>query len=129
MGVRVRRLRQERGLQQSQLALRAGVNQPWVSQLEKGLIEDPGVERMTALARVLATTVEYLVEGREPRGEVDPDLSDTERRFLRFFRGLRPRYQAWVLRQAEQAVEQRLLDSPESPQGEHEQDEPEQGRA
>jgi hypothetical protein len=67
---------------------------------------------MAAIARVLLSSVEYLMTGREARAEVDPHASDEERRALRRLRQLGPRYRQWLLRQAEEMIEARLLEPP-----------------
>lgn len=64
---RVRRAREDAGMSQEQLAIRAGVTRAWVSKLERGLIEDPGSDRMRRAAAALGADLNYLVTGEQPK--------------------------------------------------------------
>lgn len=61
-GVRLRRLRKERGLSQQQLAEAAGINLAFVSRLETGS-RFPSHETNVALAHALGVEERYLREG------------------------------------------------------------------
>ncbi|MCL5265140.1 MAG: helix-turn-helix domain-containing protein [Chloroflexi bacterium] len=53
VGQLIKRLRDERGLTQGQLAEYAGVTRPWVSKVERGATEKPEANRLGKLAPVL----------------------------------------------------------------------------
>ena len=59
----MKRLRVAIGLTQVELAKKARVTQGFVSQVESGLIKDPGILAMTRIAKVLGVDVETLVDG------------------------------------------------------------------
>ena len=65
---RVRCLREARGLNQSQLARRAGVSAATISTLERGVTLDPGVLVAMKLARALGCTLHTLVGWDEGPG-------------------------------------------------------------
>ena len=67
IGERLKQLREMRGLSQNELAKRAGVSHPVVSDLERGIREDMTVSTAKALARVLGVSLEMLV------GDVDSE--------------------------------------------------------
>src|ERR687884_2121612 len=68
VGVRLRRLRQERGLSQRELA-GPGVSYAYISRIEAGA-RRPSVKALRTLARTLGVSAEYLETGSEIR-EVD----------------------------------------------------------
>ena len=70
LGNRVKRLREDKGWTQGELAYHAGVTRQWVSLVETGERERVNVQDVTRIARLLGTSVEYLVEGRSD--EPDP---------------------------------------------------------
>lgn len=57
---RVRALREHRGLSQLDLALRAGVAQPYLSEIERG-VKPGGVRALTRLAAALGVPMDVLV--------------------------------------------------------------------
>lgn len=59
-GSRLRRLREERGWSISRLAQRSGVTQSYLSQIESGKRQTPGMDTLTSLARALETTMDDL---------------------------------------------------------------------
>lgn len=59
-----------RGLSQNELARRAGVSHPVVSDLERGVRQDMTVRTAKALARALGVSLEMLVGNAE--GELQP---------------------------------------------------------
>lgn len=80
---RIRRARRGRGLSQRALAREAGMSTGYVTQIERGgdesfsangRIENPRLESMERLARVLDTPVEWLAfgVGEEPEWKHDP---------------------------------------------------------
>ena len=76
LGNAVRRARRDRGLSQAQLAARAGVGRPWLSELETG-------KRTVELGRVLAVlaALELTVTlTAETTGDTRVDLDDILRR-------------------------------------------------
>ena len=68
MGERLKRLREMRGLSQNELARRAGISHPVISDLERGVREDMTVSTAKALARALGVSLEMLV------GDVETEL-------------------------------------------------------
>ncbi len=78
-GDRIRRLREDRGLDQQQLAKRAGVHYSYIYRLENG--ENPNVSAviLSRIAKVLDTNTDYLVDESEvdsrPTTEDRPRLS------------------------------------------------------
>lgn len=65
-GRNVRRLREERGLTQAELAARAGLNRSYVGGVERGQ-RRIGIGNIAKLARALAVKVETLFAEGEPR--------------------------------------------------------------
>src|SRR3954453_4530913 len=61
-GISVRKLRQKRGWSQTELARRAGVSHPTVSQVERGVLA-PTTETREAIARALGTAVDVAFTG------------------------------------------------------------------
>lgn len=62
--LRVRELREQRGLTQEELADRLGVEPPAVSKWERGLAF-PRPDKLVAMADIFDCTVDYIL-GREP---------------------------------------------------------------
>lgn len=60
LGENVRRLRNEQGLSQEELAFRAGMKRSYLSDLERG-VRNPTVRALERLARALNTTPPVLV--------------------------------------------------------------------
>jgi transcriptional regulator with XRE-family HTH domain len=65
IGERLKRLREMRGLSQNELARRAGISHPVISDLERGVREDMAVSTAKALARALGVSLEMLVGSEE----------------------------------------------------------------
>ena len=59
-GLRLRRLREGSGLSQSALAKKIGVSKETIYRYENN-VQDPSLERAIQLARVLRTSLDYLV--------------------------------------------------------------------
>jgi transcriptional regulator with XRE-family HTH domain len=65
-GSRLRRLREERGWSISRLAQRSGVTQSYLSQIEGGKRQTPGMDTLISLARALETTLDDLTGFESP---------------------------------------------------------------
>ena len=65
LGSRIRRIRQELGLTQDGLALRADVDQSGLSKLERLKQKRMGPVQLTHLAKVLGMTLDELVTGTD----------------------------------------------------------------
>src|SRR5882672_4077573 len=80
IGVRLRRLRLERGLSQRELSS-PGVSYAYISRIEAGT-RQPSVKALRMLARKLNVSVEYLETGREvgDDGQRELRLADAELR-------------------------------------------------
>lgn len=61
LGERVRELRTRQGLNQKQLAEKAGITQATISRIENGLVNQLKSEALKRLAVALSTTVDYLI--------------------------------------------------------------------
>lgn len=71
LGERIRTLRKERKLTQGQVGKAVGVSDVTVGYWERDLNE-PGGKSLTSLARYFGVTEEYLLYGKEERGNVVP---------------------------------------------------------
>jgi transcriptional regulator with XRE-family HTH domain len=60
IGERIRKLRQEQGLSQHDLARKAGVRRPTISELESGKQQGLTVDTAKRLARALGVGIDYL---------------------------------------------------------------------
>src|SRR5215204_5417612 len=69
LGERVKRLRTERGLTQTELADRAGVSQAIISRLEGKVRHNVNADVLKALAKALGCTTDYLVGMHEDEAE------------------------------------------------------------
>ena len=65
LGARIRRLRQEKGLPQDRLALKANVDQSGLSKFERGKSERLGPTPLRRIAAVLEVSFEQLIEGTD----------------------------------------------------------------
>lgn len=61
LGQAIKRLRTKQRLTQAQLAERAGVSQPYLSQLEAGQKREPAVRIIHRIAKVLGVRIEDLL--------------------------------------------------------------------
>lgn len=80
---KIRKLREQRGMQQKELALELGVSQPTVSDWEAGR-KIPSAKSTMKLAKFFSVSVEYLMSDIE---EVTPDsrpISDEDIKFALF---------------------------------------------
>lgn len=72
-GKRVKALREEKRWSQGFLGERAGVDSSYISLLETGKRENPGVDTLNRLAQALGTSIAYLVgETDDPRPLLGP---------------------------------------------------------
>ena len=71
-GDRIKDQRERKGWSQSELARRAGVGQPLISDLERGVRKSATLDTLAKLARELTCTVDYLLryDDRERPGTV-----------------------------------------------------------
>jgi putative transcriptional regulator len=70
LGERIRRVRQARKMTQLELARQIGVSKTTMSQIESNKTPDPGVSRITAIARVLQISSDYLLGLQEDNVEI-----------------------------------------------------------
>ncbi len=70
-GDRVRQLRREKGLTQTQLAEQVGVAQGTISSIESGGIE-PSIDVLSRLVRALQTSSDYLLGLDESESDLEP---------------------------------------------------------
>lgn len=63
LGDRIRRLREDRGWIQKELAAAAGVPREWLSTVETGAVESPSAERLDLIAAALNVDTRYLLTG------------------------------------------------------------------
>lgn len=82
LGDRIREIRNDQGLNQSELAERVGTSQSTISQLEKGS-RNPSYKTLRQVAEALGVSVSYLVEEEDVA-----ELTDEEEAFFREYRGL-----------------------------------------
>lgn len=68
LGTRIRRIRQERGMTQDSLALKAKVDQSGLSKLERGMSKKMGPFPLSRIAHVLDVSFDDLVTGTDFRG-------------------------------------------------------------
>jgi len=71
IGERLKRLRELAGLSQNELAKRAGVHRPTISELEAGRQQDVTVSVAKRLARALGVDLTMLV-GKEDEPDLEP---------------------------------------------------------
>ena len=79
LGERLRRFRRQASLSQGELARRAGISKPYISELETGAGRRPSAEILLRLADALGITIaELLGRPLEPEGvvEVPPGLAE-----------------------------------------------------
>jgi transcriptional regulator with XRE-family HTH domain len=62
LGMKLKTLREQRGLSQAALAKRVKVTQPYITMLESGAFSNPTLDVLKKLAKALKTTVAELVE-------------------------------------------------------------------
>jgi transcriptional regulator with XRE-family HTH domain len=75
LGERIKRLRTERGLTQTELAVRAEVSQAIISRLEGKVRNNVNADVLKALAKALGCTTDYLVGMHEDEADEEDDVS------------------------------------------------------
>jgi len=86
---RITRAREEKNLNQAQLAEKSGVTPAAISQIEKGS-RTPTIPVLQRIASVLNVSIDYLL-GKTDKSELDDLLHDQEvRTFFRGFQSLDP---------------------------------------
>lgn len=105
LGDRIREIREDQGLKQSDLAGRVGTSQSTISQLEKGK-QNPSYRTLQKIADALDVSVGYLL-GEEELEE----LSEEEEAFFREYRGLSEEARR-QLREYSAFLQQRSEDEP-----------------
>lgn len=83
-GLRMRQLRQDRGLSQVALAQRLGVSKETVYRYESN-IQTPSLERVKQLAVILRTSVDYLLGLDDAYTVRLPNMTDEQRTTLNEF--------------------------------------------
>ena len=86
-GERLRQVRESRGISQSELARRLGINPTQINRYENGLT-DPSLQQIIRIGNELGVTIDYLlglVDAEEAHLEVET-LKPDERRFLEALR-------------------------------------------
>lgn len=63
IGRNMKKIRLARTLSQIELAQRVGIRQPYISQMENGICNNPSLEILTNLAVALDVTITDLMEG------------------------------------------------------------------
>lgn len=96
----LRRLREQRGWTQEDLAARSGVPQGTISNIEAGRTQSPRLGSVEALATALGVTVEE-VTGEVTRWPLDQAMQDE---FRELIAGLRPESQHMLLALARQLL-------------------------
>lgn len=81
LGARIKRRREELGLQQIDLARRVGISQPSLSNIESGKTKSLRAATLVGLARALKTTTRWIMTGRGPHEE-DPILTEEDARMF-----------------------------------------------
>lgn len=78
IGARIRGLREGMGINQSELARKAKVNQTTLSRYELDIVPNPRAPILLKLAAALETTPEYILNGHGPRslGDLPNSIKD-----------------------------------------------------
>ena len=93
-GERIRDLRKEKGITQSEMAKLLRTTKQTISKYEKGIVTNIPSDRIEEIARILGTTPEYIlgweqvqIENQEPATE-DDGLSESQRKLIEFAKTL-----------------------------------------
>lgn len=73
---RLRELREQKGLTQTELADIVGVTWSAISKYERGIVDNLPYGRMSKLAEALGTSVAYLTSGKRPLSNLVVDADD-----------------------------------------------------
>lgn len=74
IGRNMKKIRTARTLSQIELAERVGIRQPYISQLENGICNNPSLEILINLADALDVTITELMEGAAGNEKFSTDL-------------------------------------------------------
>ena len=72
LGERIALMRRRKGMTQQELADQIGVRQTEIHRLEKGVVKDPHMSRVKALAQHLQVTTDWLMGLQDRADEGDP---------------------------------------------------------
>jgi transcriptional regulator with XRE-family HTH domain len=101
MGATIKRMRKRRGLTQGQLAIYAGINRSYISQIENGHVDSIGSAILVRIAHHLDVSTDYLLgltaDPRTPRDWVGRELSRWEQGLLDKFAPLGDEHKAIVM--------------------------------
>lgn len=114
---RVKRLREERGLSQGQLATYGGMSQSYISDIESGKRPNVGGGKLVGLAKALRTNVDYLLgrtDDPRPSDTRWSDLPEAKRRLIDMLLALDEQHDRYVERFLDS-----LLDIEEEQTGRH----------
>lgn len=92
-GDRLALLREERGLKQYQAAIDLGLSQSYMSMLERGKVESPGIDHLRRLAQFYDVNLDYILgktADRRPyeRRDRSTELEADEQAILEIYRQL-----------------------------------------
>lgn len=73
-GERIRELRKEKGITQSEMAKLLHTTKQTISKYEKGIVTNIPSDRVEEMARILETTPEYILGWEQPKIEENNDL-------------------------------------------------------
>ena len=99
MAIRIKELRQAKGLTLEQVANVVGVGKSTVRKWETGMIANMKRDKIASLAKALGTTPAYLMGWKEesPSPSKETDLSEGEKALLELFRQVPEDHQQLVL--------------------------------
>ncbi|KAB2336085.1 helix-turn-helix domain-containing protein [Cytobacillus depressus] len=78
VGMRIKRLRMEKGLSINELSEKAGVSKSYLSYIERGIQQNPSLQVLSRLAKTLSTDVEDLLDQRKNSDDFDVNHVDSE---------------------------------------------------
>lgn len=76
IGLKIRRMRQERGLSLTVLAARAGIAKSYLSNIERQVQSNPSMLFLEKVSRVFGVEVESLVTDEGASAALDPDWAE-----------------------------------------------------
>jgi len=71
VGIRIKRLRLEKGLSINELSEKAGVSKSYLSYIERGIQQNPSLHVLSRLAETLDTNVEDLLEQQKKKKSLE----------------------------------------------------------
>ena len=91
LGLRIKKLRQRKKMNQKELAQASGISQATISRLEADLVMQLKSDALSRLASALGTTVDYLIGREDTMSESDNQTSNSEAQdLLNSFKELSP---------------------------------------